>query len=340
MPSISRTRPPTTDPDQLSLDLAIEHVPHIVRAGGLQEANSYPLVSHGPADDWKSCRRPVRVAWRGWEEIELRTPTSFPVLILDCDTPPLLYLSVAFGATVCPPNWIVSNPNLESEQHAHVVYCLARPVLRGDGMRLAPLQRLRRISEYYRAAYAADRGYVGALTHNPVHPKYCDSTTWWRDRPFTLTELAEPIPKGWHVPRRPTTPEGRNVTLFKKAMRHFGRPKNWEASMNLGDVHAWISMQNLGFQTPLDDKEVLSIAKSVSKISSRNLMSGQTQQNFSFIQAARGRKSGAARRPGSTEEAVPWVAEGISRRTWYDHKAGKHTGQRGRPKKSHSNQSR
>ena len=253
-----------------------------------------------------------------YQEIELRTPNSFPALIFDVDTLPQDYLSIAFGVTVRPPNWIVSNPETG---HAHIVYCFARPVLHGDGMRQKPLMWRQRIAEYYRMEYGADRGYAGVLTHNPVHPKW--DTTWWRDEPWTLPELAEVIPKGWRIPPKPTTPEGRNVTLFNAALRWFGRPSNWDASTDLGDVHEWIGTRNVEWfnapeQPPLDDNEVLWIAKSVCKISRKNLASGQTQQNFSFIQAAKGRRSGKARRKRTVErdaEIVGCVLAGESMRS-------------------------
>ena len=313
--------------EQLSLPLAIQDAPREVREHGLQEIHRFPLVSRGKG--YAVFRKPARMAWRRYQEIELRTPNSFPALIFDVDTLPLDYLSIAFGASVRPPNWIVSNPETG---HAHVVYCLARPVLHGDGMRQKPLKWRQRIAEFYRMAYRADRGYAGVLTHNPVHPKW--ETTWWRDEPWTLPELAEIIPKGWRIPRKPTTPEGRNVTLFNAALRWFGRPSNWDASTDLGDVQAWIGTRNAEWfntpaQPPLDDNEVLWIAKSVCKISRKNLASGQTQQNFSFIQAAKGKRSGEVRRKGSIEEAEPWEAEGVSRRAWYYRQAGRHTGQHG-----------
>ena len=68
-------------------------------------------------------------------------------------------------------------------------------------------------------------------------------------------------------------------------------------------MHEWIGTRNVEWfntpeQPPLDDNEVLWIAKSVCKISRKNLASGQTQQNFSFIQAAKGKRSGEARVSG------------------------------------------
>ena len=50
------------------------------------------------------------------------------------------------------------------------------------------------------------------------------------------------------------------------------------------------------------------IAKSVVRYCRRNLASGDTQQNFSFIQAERGRKSGAKRRERMAERDAEIVA--------------------------------
>ena len=191
------------------------------------EAHSFPLVSRGKRKDGTMTlkRVPAKVAWRRYAEIELRTPNSYPALILDCDTDTQDILNVAFSIQVRSPNWIAINPDTG---HAHVVYTLARPVLYGAGMRLAPLKFYARIAEYYRFKYKADRGYTGVLTHNPKHPKW--DTDWVRDEAWTLPELAEVIPKGWRIPPKPTTPEGRNAWLFTTAMRWFGRPaRTWAA---------------------------------------------------------------------------------------------------------------
>ena len=274
--------------EQTFLALATQHAPPEVREHGLQEIHSFPLVSRG-----KGCpvsRKPARLAWL-WPEIELRTPNSIPALILDVDTSPMDYLNVALGPSVQLPNWIVSNPDTGN---AHIVYCLARPVLYGDDMRLAPLSYHARICEFYRGAYDADASYTGVLTHNPVHGKW--ETSYLREAPYTLPELAEPMPKGWRMPPKPTTPEGRNVTLFKAAMRWFGRPSNWKASTDLDDVLAWIEQaRDEWFGDNLHGwhrNECSWIAKSVCKISRKNLASGQTQRQLSLIQATKGKRGG------------------------------------------------
>lgn len=277
-------------PRQPSLPLAIRNVPDIVRQYGLREAHTYPLVADRNTDWRTTTRRPTATAWRDWPEIELRTPNSFPVLVLDCDTEPQDYWGVARSGKVKPPNWIVSRgPN----GHAHIVYCLVRPVLRGTHARLSPLRALGRIAEFYRWRYNADTGYVGVLTHNPTHPQYAPFTTWNRKRPYTLAELAAPIPYRWRIPPKPTTPEGRNVYLFRLGMQWCGYPRNWE---RIEDVGAIVSQANETLGCPLWESELRHIVKSVIKISQRNLERGQTQQGFIGIQTARGRKSGVARR--------------------------------------------
>lgn len=281
-------------PPQLGLPFAIKDVPGIVRQHGLREAHTYPLVADRNTG-WHATRRPAAVAWRDWPEIELRTPNSFPVLILDCDTKPQDYWDVARSGKVQLPNWVVSRgPN----GHAHIVYCLRRPVLHGPRVRLSPLRALGRIAEFYRWRYSADVGYVGVLTHNPTHPQYAPFTTWNRKRPYTLVELAAPIPSRWRIPSKPTTPEGRNVYLFQYGMRWCGRPSNWE---HMDDVGAVMGAMNDTLDVPLWESELRHIVKSVVKISRRNLESGQTQRGLTMIQAARGRKSGQARRSRTAE---------------------------------------
>ena len=116
--------------------------------------------------------------------------------------------------------------------------------------------------------------------------------------------------------------EGRNTGLFRAGMKWCGLPRNWST---LGGVETYLAELNQTLVMPLPVGEVKTIAWSVEKISRRNLLSGQTQANFSRIQAARGRKggriSGARRHQGSNEAERPWEAEGISRRWWYRRQA-------------------
>ena len=298
MASIPR-HPPPPEPIQLSLALAIDDVPDVVRAHGLVETHSFPYASHGKPY-WNLCRVPTGIAWERYAELELHSATARTAFVLDCDTHPQHYLDIAFGPTVRVPNWIASAPS----GHAHVVYCLAIPVLRTDQAKLKPVVMLGRIVEFYTHAFGADAAYAALLTHNPTHDRYADSTSWLRDEPWQLDELAEVIPSGWRIPPRPPTAEGRNCALFRAAMRHFGEPKRWDESLDLGTVLGWIE-RTFDDWYP-DDRdgwhrnECLWIAKSVTRYCRENLASGKTQRGLTRSQSWKGKrggvKSGVARR--------------------------------------------
>ena len=70
---------------------------------------------------------------------------------------------------------------------------------------------------------------------------------------------------------------------------------------------------NAEFVVPLGERELGGIVKSSRRIPAKNLQSGQTQRTFSFIQAARGRKS----RSGAADE---------NRRSRRGHRSGRASG--------------
>ena len=320
MPIVPRPNANAPPDEQLQFRFAIEQAPHRVRSCGLVETHFFPKVSLG-SPWWYTRRVPVRTAWRRWPEIQLDSATAHVAVILDVDHDIQTCLNVALGPLVRLPTWICTSPR----GHSHVVYLLSRPVLRTEDARKRPLVLLARIAEYYTGVYCADTGYAAELTHNPCHPRYADDTTWWAERAWSLPELAEAIPRGWRIPARPVTIEGRNCALFRAAMRHFGQPSQWEASTDPGVVHAWIvDAFNKFFPPPQPNwnpKECWWIGASVSRICTKNLRSGQTQSQFLALQAERGRRSGKARRRGTPLELnrTPWLNLEISRPTWYRH---------------------
>ena len=286
----------------------IETAPGKVRRHGLREFHTYPLVSYGKDADghWHSSFRvPALRAW-GFPELELgRTPNSIPALILDVDRPGW-GLDIVDG-DIPLPNWATWR---RENQHAHIVYALARPVLTGDLARPTPQAWLARIGEYLAAKLQADAAYSSALAHNPVGigPFVTD---WFREEPYTLAELAEAIPPGWRRPvKQPLTFYGRNDTLFRAGMRWTGKPRNWGDWPGLA---AHLTELNAAFDWPLNQNELRGIIKSVQTIQTKNLATGQTQRNFSFIQAARGKKggqqSGQARRKRTADRDAAIMAE-------------------------------
>ena len=167
-----------------------------MRAHGLKEAHTFPLVSKGKQGGAHAGAFRVS-AFEAWDfpEIELRAGNSWPSLILDLDSQDAL--QEHYRRTECESwplgSWLVQRV---SNGHTHLVYNLAVPVHRGELARERPLRELARISEYYAVALKADRGYTGILTHNPTSKGHGPGfkTLWLRKDPYSLGELARVIP--------------------------------------------------------------------------------------------------------------------------------------------------
>lgn len=282
--------------------------PAIVRRHGLREFHTSPYVSlgRGPDGVWGSTYRvPAAAAWQ-YPEIELRTPTSCPVLLFDCDQGANNPIAAALAEVLPWPSWVCWRPDADS---CHAAYCLRRPVLIHEAALPIPQAALARVYEYYTQELGADPGYTRVLTHNPVHPRW--RTEWGHQGGYSLAELGQFIPSGWRMPRldKRLSIEGRNTGLFRAGMRWCGKPRNWD---QVGGVGAYLAELNTTLVQPLSVGEVKTIAWSVEKISRRNLASRQTQAGLSRIQAARGRKggliSGAKRRADTLQRDAAIVA--------------------------------
>ena len=226
---------------------------------------TYPLVSPGKKPDGSMSlyRVPAVVAWRRrpFQNIELNTPNSWPVLIFDVDR----YHAHEFlvdlwdDGRILQLNWTTERV---ATTHAHAVLTLLRPVLRGEQVREKPQKDLARISEYLAQTIGADRGYTGLTTFNPVAATRRLKTRWGRFQPYGLAELRRFIPKGWRMPppAELITVVGRNNYLFKDGTRWRWREENH----NL-DVLDYLVAQNAILDPPLDFTEVKGIAKSIQK---------------------------------------------------------------------------
>ena len=284
-------------PQQLALDFA----PAQVRSHGLRDAHTYPQVARSQG---ASFRVPASQAW-GYPSLELRAGNSWPLMGFDCDVPEKVLealVSNHWGARsdVCPalpePNMIVQR---RSNSHSHVSYFLAKPVHRGATAREAPLRLFARISEFYRQALGADPGYNGVLTHNPMRSAHRHGeflTHLGCNRAYSLSELAEPIPRGWRLPLKPTTEAGRNCALFVALMKWAGSPAN------IGrEVVAVARATNDGLDLPLGDSEVAGLAKSVERYRRSWIAKGRfyTEAEREAWGCALGLRSGLVRRKGT-----------------------------------------
>ena len=276
---------------QGELELGIDFAPAIVREHGLRDAHIQPLVSRHKGE---SFRVHARDAW-GYPSLELRAGNSWPAIVLDCDLPTVVDAlhSVQTEFPLPVPNVVVERT---SNGHCHASWFLRSPVHRGESARAAPLRKLARITEYYRAVLGADVGYAGVLTHNPLdeaHEPREFRTHWGHKCGRSLDELAGPIPHGWRLPATPTTDTGRNCALFAVLMAWAGALVNREF-----EVLPMAMAANGGLDAPLSDGEVAGLSKSVERYRRSWIAKGRfyTEAERAAWGRSLGLQSAAARR--------------------------------------------
>ena len=258
--------------------------PSELRACGLRDAHTHPLVGRRTGDGVRSWRTSPARAWQ-WPLVEWsRTGNSYAALGFDCDSRE----AVERAAASCMGGGDLPTPNVYATRtasgHAQVFYLLDRPVHRGDHARAQPLRYLGRVAEFYRATLGADAGYTGVLSSNPIHDDY--QTSYPRVEPYALADLAEAIPKGWRVPQVPTTGEGKNCSLFAALCK---------LALRCSDdgLLTWARTINIEFAVSLTDAEVRGVWRSVCRYRARWRGQGH-QQAWLWRQAARGKRGGVA----------------------------------------------
>ena len=306
--------PNSSNPGPVQLTLpGIEFAPRQVREHGLVEAHTWPLVSDGKVQGvvQASFRVHASLAW-SFPSLELRSAKAWPVVCLDCDGTggySRLMLAVQDRDIPCP-NWVVCRDT----GGAHGVWCLARPVLRGESARARPLRLLTRATEYMAQKVEADAGYGQVLSHNPMVPVAAQQlqTDWLRRPPYPLQELAEIVPFGWRRPTVPSTGIGRNCSLFEAGMTWAGSPANLGVPVftALMAINAEVARKH--GKLPLDAGEVSGIARSVERYRAGWIAAGRfyTEAERSAWGQARGVRSGQARRK-RTESRDRLIVEAV-----------------------------
>jgi Replicase family/Primase C terminal 1 (PriCT-1) len=248
--------------------------------------------------------------------IQLNGPSAFVWMTHDIDQREAWL--VHDDAYVPQPNVIVLNP---ANGHAHASYLLAVPVARHAASREAPLRYFAAVERGIARRIGADRRYCGLIAKNPLHPDW--RVEWRRNEPYTLEELAD-----WLFPRdmapdtsiEVTLGAGRNCSIFDtlratayREVRDYKRLGDLEAFRDRLDRLA-VDINN-AFSVPIGPCEVRAIVRSVSRWSWKHF----SDAGFSRRQSVLGRRGAAARWAGhiSAEQTKPWIADGISRRTWY-----------------------
>lgn len=200
------------------------------------------------------------------------------------------------------PNIVVMNPD---NGHAHLLYGLEVPVRKAPDAQLKPLRYAAAIEYAIREKLDADYGYAGLIVKNPLHSHW--SVHCPQEAPYSLGWLAEYIDLDRiDYRKRPADYGlGRNVTVFNslrtwayKAIR-----EDWPTFEAWHEACRNRAKEYNVFQSPLPDSEIRATAKSVARWVYRNM----SAEDFSAIQAVRGKrggiKSGAARRDKAVQKA-------------------------------------
>ncbi len=235
-------------------------------------------------------------------------------LAFDVDRPQAAF--AAEDAGLPPPTWAATN---RATGHAHLVYGLTVPVLMVAAVpiKYKPIRFLSVIESCFRERLNADRGYVGLLTKNPLHPR-------WRimrgpQAGYELGDLGEYVPDDFvpPKPRRPADLSGliglqRNVELFDavrnwayEEIRRFNHEAfDWTTAV-IDHAHALNDTFGGGTE-PLGVNEANGIGRSVAKWVLQH--HGDAHAKFVARQRWRGEKgglaSGAARRSASEPHRV------------------------------------
>lgn len=258
-----------------------------------------------------------RCGWEtaaGMRSIQINPPGMTHWLIFDCDHAD----NERWRSAGLPePTFTTINPR---NGHHHVVYRLAAPVCVSDKARAAPIRYLSAIREAMRRALGGDPSYSGLLTKNPLHGE------WSVVRPqamplYTLAELAKGLklgePSNECRPRDEACPSLSDVDIGSRNRSLFDTLRLWAYSQanSEAEIDDYAHACNSRLRTPLDHREVVGIARSVSRYCRRNRHGARkTSPTFSARQSARGKKGG---RPKTTGASRPWDDSNTSRSTWY-----------------------
>lgn len=231
------------------------------------------------------------------------------------------------------PTLTITNPE---NGHAHLLYALKTSIRTAPDGKMKPLKYAAAVENALRKKLDADSGYSGLICKNPNHGYW--KIAVWQPELYTLDWLADSLDLNAANDKEIVADYGlgRNCTLFDKTRKWAYRAirQGWpEYDQWLQACYERACACNLQLTTPLDDREVFGIAKSISRWTLQ-FMTEESFHNYvkkthrSDIQSIRGKKGGGISKGGgrvkssvSNETLKPWVGLGISRSTFYKRKS-------------------
>jgi hypothetical protein len=195
-------------------------------------------------------------------------------MVFDIDSPQSRYW---------PDEWHVPTPNMEARNpennHQHLFYMIDPAVYTLRQARRKPLELAADVDKGLTRVLDADPGYGKLISKNPLSSKW--TVYIWHGKAWGLTELLDYIPdaiQSWKPKEKEIIGLGRNCTVFDQsrvyAYAEWRRLKFDDQARLLEAVFSHAMNINNSFRIPMLDKEVLCIARSISKWTARHMDSG------------------------------------------------------------------
>lgn len=222
------------------------------------------------------------------------------------------------------PTLTITNPE---NGHAHLLYALKTSIRTAPDGKIKPLKYAAAVENALRKKLDADAGYSGLICKNPNHGHW--KIAVWQPELYTLDWLADSLDLSAANEKEIVADYGlgRNCALFDTTRKWAYRAirQGWpEYKQWLQACYERASAYNLQLSSPLDEKEVMGIAKSIAKwtsalFSEKSFFEFVKKTHTPEIQSLRGRKGG---RPSLGK---PWLDIGVSRSTYFRHGLNKKT---------------
>lgn len=208
----------------------------------------------------------LRVRSKGYaftkRSIQVNTPWECRYIVIDRDAEYDIALPVQ-------PSIAILN---ERNGHSHLLYELVNPVLLGDKVRDKPQRFLDSVRHRLTAGCGGDTAYAGHITKNPLHPDWRVVRT---GRAYTLDYLSRAV-REIPVTRKSRSEvqvsHSRNCTLFDTVrVWAYGHVNDhagidaWRAAVLVQASQVNQMLTSMGFAEPLPQREVASVARSISK---------------------------------------------------------------------------
>lgn len=217
------------------------------------------------------------------------------------------------------PTLTITNPE---NGHAHLLYALETSIRTAPDGKIKPLRYAAAVENALRKKLGSDAGYSGLICKNPNHSHW--KIAVWQPELYTLDWLADSLELSGANDKEIVTDYGlgRNCALFDKTRKWAYRAirQGWpDYEQWLHACYERVNAYNLQLLLPLEENEVMGIAKSIAKWTRVKLTRDSFQKyvektHTPEIQSIRGSKSKGGGRPSLGN---PWKDLGVSRATYF-----------------------